>query len=89
MKEFGNPLYRPDGEKFEFGYAITTHLSQGSQYFNGIYLQEYFGGGYDINKRLNYTGITRFRHKCIYVIPSLGIQVPILKSVVSINGRSV
>lgn len=89
MKEFGNALYRPDGEKFEFGYAITTHISQGSQYFNGIYFQEYFGGGYDVNRRLNYTGITRFRQKCIYVIPSLGVQVPILKSVVSINGRSV
>ena len=89
MKEFGNPLYRPEGEKFEFGYAITTHLSQGSQYFDGIYLQEYFGGGADMCRRLNYTGITRFRQKCIFVIPTPAIQVPILKSVVSINGRSV
>jgi ATP-dependent exoDNAse (exonuclease V) alpha subunit len=89
MKEFGNPLYRPEGEKFEFGYSITTHLSQGSQYLTGIYLQEFFGGGPDIRKRLNYTGITRFRNKCIFVIPPLGVYVPILKSVVSINGRSV
>lgn len=89
MKEFGNPLYRPDGEKFEFGYSITTHLSQGSQYLTGIYLQEFFGGGPDIRKRLNYTGITRFRNKCIFVIPPLNFYVPILKSVVSINERSV
>lgn len=88
MKEFGNPLYRAEGEKFEFSYAITTHLSQGSQFFNGIYLQEYFGSP-EMRKHLNYTGITRFRNHCIYVVPDTGIYIPIRKSVAQINGRSI
>ena len=46
MKEFGNPLYRPEGEKFEFGYAITTHLSQGSEANRGIYIDEWMGKGF-------------------------------------------
>jgi exodeoxyribonuclease-5 len=57
-----------EGEKFELAYAITTHISQGSQYHNGIYYEEYLNSA--INKNLNYTGITRFSDWCIYVIPS-------------------
>jgi ATP-dependent exoDNAse (exonuclease V) alpha subunit len=53
------------GEKFELAYAITTHLSQGSQYCNGIYMEEYLRP--DINNNLNYTGITRFSNSLIYV----------------------
>ena len=53
------------GEKFELAYAITTHLSQGSQYDNGIYYEEFLNR--DIQSRLNYTAITRFARKMIYV----------------------
>lgn len=53
------------GNKFEFGYAITTHMSQGSEFNQGIYLEEYLNR--DINRKLHYVGITRFRHHCIYV----------------------
>lgn len=53
------------GEKFELAYCITTHLSQGSQYRNGIYFEEYLSK--DINKNLNFTGITRFSNSMIYV----------------------
>lgn len=56
------------GEKFELAYASTTHLSQGSQYPCGIYIQEYLNK--DINNRLNYTAATRFVNFLIYVIPS-------------------
>lgn len=56
------------GEKFEFAYAITTHLSQGAQYPSGIYIREYLRG--DIQKNLDYTGVTRFKKFLIYVIPS-------------------
>ena len=55
------------GEKMEFAYAITTHLSQGSEWSRGIYIQEYLNK--DINNNLNYVGISRFRDYCIYVIP--------------------
>ena len=55
------------GNKFEFGYAITTHMSQGSEFNNGIYFEEYLRP--DINNKLNYVGLSRFRNFCIYVKP--------------------
>lgn len=54
-----------NGNKFEYGYAITTHMAQGAEFDNGIYVEEYLNK--DINKNLNYVGITRFRFHCIYV----------------------
>lgn len=53
------------GEKMEFGYALTTHLSQGSQYNNVIYIEEYLNK--DIQNRLNYTGVTRATNSLLYV----------------------
>lgn len=44
--------------KFEFGYAITVHLSQGSQ-FNNVLLFDEWMGDRDFYKKLMYTGITR------------------------------
>lgn len=55
------------GELFEYAYAITTHLSQGSEYNSGIFYEEYMGR--DQNS-LVYTGITRFRNYMIYVKPT-------------------
>lgn len=54
-------------EKFEYAYAISTHLSQGAAFNNGIYYEEFLSR--DIQKNLNYTGITRFRNSMIYVKP--------------------
>lgn len=56
------------GEKFEYAYAITTHISQGSQFYTGIYIEEYLNR--DINARLNYTALTRFSDSVIYVKPA-------------------
>jgi hypothetical protein len=56
------------GELFEFSYAITTHLSQGSEYPAGIYFEEFLRP--DIQNSLIYTGITRFKQYMIYVKPS-------------------
>ena len=53
------------GNKFEYGYAITTHMAQGAEFDNGIYVEEYLNK--NINRNLNYVGITRFRFHCIYV----------------------
>ena len=44
--------------KFEFGYAITVHLSQGSQ-FNNVLLFDEWMGDREFYKKLMYTGITR------------------------------
>lgn len=60
-----NPYNRSD--KFELAYAITTHLSQGSQYNKGIFIEEYLNK--NIMSNLIYTGITRFSDKIIYVKP--------------------
>ena len=54
-----------EGELFEYAYAITTHLSQGSEYPAGIYYEEFLRP--EIQKSLIYTGITRFKEKMIYV----------------------
>ena len=62
----GSPYFK--GEKFEYAYAVTTHLSQGAQYKKGIYFKEYLHQS--INKNLDYTGITRFSDGCFIFIPS-------------------
>ena len=54
-----------EGEKFEFGYAITAHLSQGSQFDNVIVKDETMFG--NINNRLSYVAITRAKKRLIYV----------------------
>lgn len=53
------------GNKFEFGYAITAHMSQGSEFNRGMYFEEYLNK--NINRNLHYVGITRFKQHCIYV----------------------
>ena len=45
-------------QKFEFAYAITTHLSQGSQY-NSLVLFEERLGDKEFHRKWLYTGITR------------------------------
>ena len=40
------------GNKFEFGYAITTHMSQGSEFNNGIYFEEF------LNRNINNNELT-------------------------------
>ena len=53
------------GEYFDYAYALTTHLCQGSEYQNGIYIEEFMKQ--QIQNQLNYTGITRFKNKLIYI----------------------
>lgn len=60
-----SPYY--PGEKFEYAYAVTTHISQGAQYGTGIYFKEYLNES--INRNLDYTGITRFSKGCFFFIP--------------------
>lgn len=53
------------GEAFEYAYAKTTHLCQGSQYYNGIYISEYLHK--DIQRQLDFTAVSRFINCMIYV----------------------
>lgn len=64
-KEFIKNSKYAIGEKFEYAYAKTTHLCQGSQYYNGIYISEYLHK--DIQKQLDFTAVTRFIRNMIYV----------------------
>jgi exodeoxyribonuclease V len=57
--------YQSEGEKFEYAYALTTHLSQGAEFPCGIYYEEFLRS--NIQNQLNYTGITRFKEYMIYV----------------------
>lgn len=52
-------------EKLLFAYACTTHSTQGASISRGIYIEENLGS--NIQKNLNYTGVTRFKDKLIYV----------------------
>lgn len=52
------------GESFEFGYVQTVHLSQGSQWPTGIYIKEYLPSN---NWQIDYTALSRFMSKCIFV----------------------
>ena len=53
------------GDLFEYAYASTVHLCQGSEYNSGTYIEEYMRS--DMQDALNYTAITRFKNKLIYV----------------------
>ena len=55
------------GELFEFGYCITCHLSQGSQYGKVIVLAERFGD-IDFYRKWLYTAVTRASEKLILII---------------------
>ena len=54
-----------EGERFEYAYGSTVHLSQGSEYDSGTYIEEFLRS--DIQNALNYTAITRFKRQMIYV----------------------
>ena len=61
--------YIPPGvDRFEYAYAITTHLSQGSQYENVVFLKEnnFFNNEEDYFKLL-YTAVTRAINSVIWV----------------------
>lgn len=61
------------GEKFEYGYAITTHSSQGGAFNSVLYIAEniYNGDNKSLQKNLDYTGITRARERLIFVKPKI------------------
>lgn len=53
------------GELFDYSYALTTHLAQGSEYPNCIYIEEFMRQ--QIQNQLNYTGATRAVNSLIWV----------------------
>lgn len=57
--------YMYPGEFFDFSYALTVHLTQGSEYPNVMYFEEFLS--HQITDQLNYTAITRATNTLIYV----------------------
>lgn len=55
--------------KFEYGYAITAHLSQGSQYPRVLFIDEPFGGDLENRCKFRYTAITRASESIDILIP--------------------
>lgn len=52
------------GNAIEFGYCQTVNTAQGGQWDGGIYFEEYLPRN---NDKRNYTALSRFRKRCIYV----------------------
>lgn len=55
--------------KFEYGYAITVHLSQGSQYPRVLFIDEPFGRDPEFRAKLRYTAITRASESIDILVP--------------------
>ena len=60
---------RITNEKFEYGYAITTYKSQGSEFPRVLYFDSFFKDP-DTTKRSRYTAITRAREELTIVLDS-------------------
>src|SRR5574344_256983 len=60
-----NMMYT-NGNIFEFGYAATVHLTQGSQYGYVLLMEEQMGD-FNFQKRWLYTGITRAKDTLVIV----------------------
>lgn len=57
--DISSDLFSFTRDQFEFAYAITVHLSQGSQYSNVVFLNERMMYDKETYKKLQYTAITR------------------------------
>ena len=51
-------VMRTQHEKFEYAYAITAHLSQGSEYNRVLFIDSFFNTP-ELTKKARYTAITR------------------------------
>lgn len=71
-KNFGMSFFT----KFELAYAISVHLSQGSEYNKVLYFKENIGG-MDYQNKLDYTAITRAKQDIIIVMPEPKKYIPL------------
>ena len=64
---------------FDFGYAVTVHKSQGSEWRNVSYISGFFG---QETRSLNYTAVTRASEKLVVVRPPSSEEVQRLLSLI-------
>ncbi len=67
LEETLPPLVRKDSDEFDYGYALTVHKAQGSQWDNVILFDESFAFR-EHRARWLYTGITRAAHRLTIVV---------------------
>lgn len=77
MNKMGGYSKFSKGEKAEFGYAITCHMSQGSQYKKVLIFEEVLN--YQLHHKWLYTAITRAVEEVILVKPKYKPRVPIMR----------
>ena len=65
LKDYGEAYLVP--REFAFGYAITCHKAQGSQWDNVLVLEERFPFGREEHARWLYTAVSRSSEKCVVV----------------------
>lgn len=68
-----------DMENMELGYAISVHLSQGSEYNTGIIVLD-MNSYMLLSKELIYTAITRCKKKCLVVAEPKAFNIGIKKA---------
>lgn len=68
MNYLDKRLYQSPYDKFEFGYAITCHLAQGSQYDSVLLIVENLRRGDDYFSQWLYCGISRCVNKLVLAI---------------------
>lgn len=62
------PFYNRECNYFDYGYAITAHKSQGSEFDSVVIYNQPIGRGVE-RQRWLYTALTRSKKKCILVEP--------------------
>lgn len=65
--DFFTPWNRKQAQEFDFGYAITVHKAQGSQWNSVLFYEEPFGSDLDLRRRWKYTAVTRAAENLIIV----------------------
>jgi exodeoxyribonuclease-5 len=58
-EEWEDQYERREADEFDFGYAITTHKAQGSEWGNVVYVDEWPSFKREELRRHQYTGVTR------------------------------
>lgn len=77
MSKMGGYSHFSKGEKAEFGYAITCHMAQGSQYKRVLIFEEVLN--YQLHHKWLYTAITRAVDEVIIVRPKYNTKMPMLR----------
>ena len=65
--EADTKYFQQSGNRFEFAYVLTTHIVQGAEFDNVLFLDRPFGDA-EFMRRLRYTAVTRARKYLMYMM---------------------